>query len=158
MILFEAGRQGTKVQWLRVACATGFAVALLWALRLAIQMPGSGEPQAAKARVGLALFFAALAGVVSFGLTVYALCYVKSVEDEEPGILRVVTLGILRPRLERIGVGRIERTTYHEGNYRGVSAPWWTIRVRDRSLPLILVAQGIVSDPRRLRRALRPIP
>ena len=104
-----------------------------------------------------------LAGAALFGgMLVYARCYVVSIEaDDDAGALRVRTLRLLGTRERVYAAGELRPGTYHHGKLRmrhTVNAPWFTLHVPGRRVPLIVDAQGSFPDPVLLQRLLRQAP
>jgi hypothetical protein len=100
---------------------------------------------------GLALLGVALAG----GILVYTRCYVARIETSSgSGSYRVSVAGFLRSVVMEIQPEELATADYHDGRYRGVDAPWYTVRVRGRRLPLIIDAQGEIVNTAAFQRLL----
>ena len=160
MIVYEAGRQAKKVRGLWIGTALATLAASFLTVVLLVDSLGAPDPEVARARVGIALFLVALTGAITGGLAVYARCYVTRLALEKDRIsMTVRTLGMLRDRSERLPLCLIEQTGSHDGERGRVDAPWWTIRLEHRMLPLIIDAQGDVRDlPGLLTVLLAPAP
>ena len=151
MILFEAGRQGRKVRALWIGALIGALGTAGLTLVSMAQSLDAANAEAAQGRMQLALFFFGLFGLVAVAMSIYARCYVTRLAFVPGGALvSVETLGLVHDRIETLDPGSIDSTAFWEGGRGYVSAPWWTVRVRDRSLPLIVDAQGEVADVSRL--------
>lgn len=138
-VLYRAGWQRAKVDALSVLFVVGtFAV-------LAIE----GE-------TGWILFGFGILALA--GLAGYRECYVNRIERSEDGEVEFEVLGVVRPRVVRLKPRGILDARYQEGAYRGVRAPWTTIRVLGRRWPLLLDEQGTFEAPEEVDRLLRRAP
>jgi hypothetical protein len=147
MIVFEAGRQAKKVRALWIGTTLVTLAASLLTVVLLFDSLGAPDPAVARARVGIAFFFVVLTGAITGGLAVYGRCYVTRLVLEKDRVsMTVRTLGMLHDRSERLPLYLIEGTGSHDGERGRVDAPWWTIRLEHRMLPLIIDAQGDVRD------------
>ncbi len=168
MLLYRAGRQLLKVRVLllmALACgvlAVGAGVHLARTYGL---NPGDGGVLAPlPVRLAWGVGVASLGLAFAVGMQVYARCYVARLEvDEGQEELHVYTVGRLgalqqeRYPLEALRL-RPARSRRHPGRtpplWWGpvVHAPWRSLRLPGRRLPLILDEQGEVHHPGWLRR------
>jgi hypothetical protein len=158
--IFSAGFQGTKARILQVMSLLVFPVSL-WAAWLMLTVPATGPnddlPPAGRWAIAL---LAALVGVGFFvGMWVYGRCYVGKAEvDTERNRLRLTLLGFLFPSTLEIPADAIAGSTDHDGHLHthhvSVNAPWTSVRVRGRRLPLVVDAQGDTHEPELVDRYL----
>ncbi len=155
MILFRAGRQAVKVRLLWVCsllATTVLAGATVYFLTRIGQGPDAEE---AMRRVHLFVILTAIPGAACVGLAVYVRVYVtRIVLEEDDDTILISTLDWVRERTTRLDPPRVEETGFHEWTTHTVSAPWWTIWLRGRYVPLIVDAQGDVADLPRLMEVL----
>ena len=155
MIIFEAGRQATKVRALWIAALFAAAVAISWTTALVVAAAAPEASDVVRARPPIGLFLSALLGIIAVSLAVYARCYVTRLGLADDGATVLVrTLGLSRDRSESILLRHVRASDYSSGDHRFATAPWWTIRVQDRMLPLFVDAQGHVHDLTGLVRVL----
>jgi len=154
MILFQAGRQAMKVRllWMAWVIATvSLAGATLYLMARVVGAPDAGL---ALGRLQLFATLTAIAVAGSAGLGIYVRVYVTRIALEDGDTILISTLGWVREQTTRLDPSRVEDTGFHEWSTRTVDAPWWTIWLRGRYFPLIVDAQGDVSDLPRLLEAL----
>lgn len=168
LLLYRAGRQLLKVRLL-LLMALACGVLAVWAgvhlFRTYGLSPGDGgvlAPLPVRLAWGLGVAFLGLA--FAGGMQLYARCYVARLEvDEKREALHVYTVGWLGAlRQERYPLEALRlrpvRSRRHSGRtpplWRGpvVDAPWRSLRLPGRRLPLILDEQGEVHHPGWLRR------
>jgi hypothetical protein len=118
--------------------------------------PEVGERAWERPLANLLCFGGGLAIVAS--MLVYGRSYIGRMEVEDDGTLRIRTVGpfgspehVLQP--DDI-VSGVYRDGYLRANGQTVNAPWFTVRVRGRRLPLILDLQGDILDAARTEQAL----
>lgn len=153
--IFSAGWQGVKVRFVQVLVLLMSPVCLwaAWgtAFGYGLHPQEGGELAPLGLRVALCAFFLVLGVGFAVGMWVYGRCYVMRAEvDEERGVLRITRAGLLVPRrlevpLEAVAGSRDHHGQFYAGGVR-VNAPWSSVRLRDRRLPLIVDAQGDVLD------------
>jgi hypothetical protein len=156
-LVYDAGWQGKKVRGL-IWFLQAFAVLCFWLAFLEPAVLPPPEVETAAERL-FASAFAITAGLVaSLGILVYGRCYIGRLEVEDDGTLRIRTVGpigspehVLQP--DDI-VSGVYRDGYLRANGQTVNAPWFTVRLRGRRLPLILDPQGDVLDADRTEQAL----
>ncbi|NNF29623.1 MAG: hypothetical protein HKN73_20535 [Gemmatimonadetes bacterium] len=155
MILFHAGRQAVKVRWLWVLSLMTtvlLAGAALYFLAQAGPGPAEGPD---RRRAHLFAILAAIGGAVCSGLAVYVRTYVTRIVLEGDGkAILISTLGWVGERTTRLDPSCVEEGGFHQWRTRTVDAPWWTLWVRGRYLPLIVDAQGDIPDLPRLLKVL----
>jgi len=156
-LVYDAGWQGKKVRaltWLLLAAGAVF----FWLAFLEPAVLPPPEVETAGERL-FAKVFAMVTGVATAGgILLYGRCYISRLEVEDDGTLRVRTLTpfgspehVFHP--DDI-VSRVYRDGYLRANGQTVNAPWFTVRVRGRRLPLILDLQGDILDAVRTEQAL----
>lgn len=157
-VVYDAGWQGKKVRALTwFLLATG--VLFCWLGTLRPKVPPLPGEEASATEWLLVTLFAFGTGIATAGAgLLYGRCYIGRVEVDDDGAAHVRTVGltgsplhVIRP--EDLGGGR-----YHDGEFEtykhAVNAPWYTVRVRGRRIPLILDPQGDVIDAARTEAAL----
>lgn len=149
--IFSAGRQAWKVrliQWIAVVVApaaswSGWLIARTYGLR-----PADGGVLAPLAvRLAFGGGVAALGAAFVAGMWIYGRCYVMAAAvDETRGVLDVTLAGLLVSSRLEVPLDAVEGSTYHAGRSRTgdvtVNAPWVSVRLRGRWLPLIIDTQG----------------
>lgn len=90
---------------------------------------------------------------------VYGLLYVQRLEiDRDRDEVRITTSGYLRGRSFTVRPADFDSARFHAGYLRNggvtVNAPWSTLRLRGRRLPLILDEAGEFLDPAALERLI----
>jgi hypothetical protein len=156
-VVYDAGWQGKKVRgliWLLLAAGVLF----FWLASLEPAVLPPPEVETAAERL-FARLFAVTAGLaMAGGILVYGRCYIGRVEVEDDGTARVRTVGPIGSPEHVLRPGDIVSGRYHDGRFETlehkVNAPWYTVRVRGRRLPLILDPQGDVLDAARTELAL----
>jgi hypothetical protein len=143
---------------LTLACALG---SVYWGIDLAQTYglrPGDGGQLAPlSTRLAWGISVAALGCSFAFGMWVYGRCYVSRMEfDEQAKKLYVYTPRLFGSRRQEFKLADVLKRTFHRGkaNYGDLSvdAPWQSIRVAGRRLPLILDLQGEFPNPKLLER------
>ncbi len=149
-MLYNAGRRVLRVRGL-----TWFAIAVaLWATwggagiaRTYGSRPADGgvlKPLPVRLALGGGVAFLGIAFAAA--MIVYGRCYVARLDQERNGRLRVRTLGLFGEYEEHFPPSAISASRYHDGKlwtpHISVDAPWTTLWVSGRRLPLIVDAQG----------------
>jgi hypothetical protein len=153
--IFRAGSQAVMVRFVQGLLVLVFTPGLLWgAWALAVVSDPSLSPLARYALVAGAL---ALAAASSIGMVVYGWCYVTSATwDPRAGACHITLAGLFVPA--RLTVAAGERGRYHAGRSNAaeiqVNAPWYSVRIPGRRLPLILDLQGEFLHPDLVDRVL----
>lgn len=156
-LLYDSGGQGAKVrliQWLMI----GFGGLMLWLATLQPRTPPPpevetpGERRAAQA-------FAVLAGLAAVaGILVYGRGYIARVEEQADGSVLIRHPRLIGSSTRVVREEDLKSSAFNDGFYAAggltVNAPWHTVRLRNRRIPLILDVQGRVLDSGRLERAL----
>lgn len=149
--IYSAGWQGRKVRFVAWVVVGALALALWGGWKIAHGYglsPGDGgvlKPLPVRLAWGGSV--AALGLLFAAGMWIYGRCYVADASiDETRGVLDITLIGLLlRSRME-VPVGDVEGSTYHAGrSHTGdftIDAPWVSVRLRGRRLPLIIDGQG----------------
>ncbi|HEX6038402.1 hypothetical protein [Longimicrobium sp.] len=149
--IYAAGWQGRKVRFVAWVVLGALALALWggWEITRGYGLrPADGgvlKPLAVRLAFGGCV--AALGLLFAVGMWIYGRCYVAEASvDETRGVLGITLIGlVLRSRME-VPVDDVEGSTYHAGRSNTgdftVNAPWVSVRLRGRRLPLIVDAQG----------------
>jgi hypothetical protein len=152
--IYSAGRQAWKVrlvQWIALACGP----VALWTGGMIVKTYGlhpseGGALAPLPLRLALGGFVAALGVSFVVGMWVYGRCYVMAAAvDETRGVLDVTLAGLLVPWRMEVPLDAVEGAVAHAGqlNTGGVSvnAPWTSVRLYGRFLPLVIDAQASSS-------------
>jgi hypothetical protein len=147
--LYTAGRQLTKVRalmLLSIACLLGGA--WWWWSSAPIPCGDSSDGPAALIMIAFGAAFAA-------GMWVYGRCYAAHIDFEPTRRqLHVRTVRFWGSTLRLVDVSDIQGYQVHDGRVYVrdvVDAPWVSVRLRGRRLPLLIDAQGKVLDPKLMR-------
>jgi hypothetical protein len=172
--IYSAGRQAWKVRFMALVALAAFAGAAWAGWEIArsygVRPADGGVLKPLAVRLAFGGFVAALGAVFVAGMWIYGRCYVmEAAVDEKRGVLGIVLAGLLvRSRLE-VPLDAVEGSTHHAGRSStgdiAVNAPWVSVRLRGRRLPLIVDGQGeflhpellaehLLFDHRRRRREL----
>jgi len=156
-LVYDAGWQGKKVRgmiWFLLAVAVLF----FWLASLEPAVLPPPEVETAAQRLFAKLFAAAAGIAVGGGILLYGRCYIRRMEVDDDGTVRVRTVGPFGSPEHVLRPGDIVPGEYHDGRFttrkHTVNAPWFTVRVRGWRLPLILDPQGDVLDAARAEQAL----
>lgn len=155
-LIYSAGSQGWKVRLVQAIVALTAPVAVWGGWEIArtygLHPTEGGELAPLPLRLALGAFVA-LIGIGSLaGMWIYGRCYVMRAElDPADDSVSITLAGFPLPTRMRLREGEVERAASHAGQMRGsgvsVNAPWTSLRVRGRRLPLIVDAQGDVVRP-----------
>ncbi|CAN5574694.1 hypothetical protein BH23BAC4_BH23BAC4_08690 [soil metagenome] len=155
--VYLAGRQLTKLRIISPLCILcGFA--LLWAGWTVLHSYGlhpseGGVLAPVSVRIVLGGFLMALGAFIVLGIVAYTqLCYVSRIDrltgDDR---VRMVVAGFLAPRSVEVAQHDLLPAEYHGGIYAigrlSGATPYYSVRLRDRWLPLIIDLQGELVDP-----------
>ena len=163
--IYLAGGQAWKVRL--VQCITvALSPVALWAgweitRSYGLHPTEGGELAPLPLRLVLGGFVAMLGAGFLLGIWVYGRCYVlEAAVDETRGVLGITLAGLfLRSRME-VPLDAVESSAFHEGRMNtgshSVNAPWTSVRLRGRPLPLIIDAQGEFIHPDRMSEHLFP--
>lgn len=147
MIIFYAGLQATKVRAVWIACMILLACAIVGTIALA--MTGPAEGTGGGSVIGLGVSLSVFLGVATAGMSLYAHCYVESLElSDAPPRLVIATVGLRGERVRRFNLEDVDGARYSAGEMRTIKAPWWTLRLHNSNLPLVLDGQGFVAEPK----------
>lgn len=160
--VFRAGWQLTKLRWV-VPLALLVSGLLLWVSWTVLHEYGvhpseGGVLKPLPLRASLSALFLVLGLGCGIGIVVYVHgCYVSRIDaGDAPGRYRVTVAGLLRRRTIEVDAAALAPATYHDGVYRAGgmrgAAPWYTLRLPGRRLPLVVDAQGEVLDEAAFRR------
>lgn len=161
--IFDAGPQ-RKMVWFAtlVTLATGGVLIWLgeWTIRTYGLNPAEGGVlRPLSQRVLLGGSFAAAGAACIIGILVYLRCYVSRIEEDETGdAFRVTVIWPFGWRQRMVGPGDVARASYNDGVFMNVDAPWHSLRLRGRRLPLIIDDQGSLLDEFALDRLLYGAP
>lgn len=160
--IFDAARQGTKVRviiWGSALVAAGSLYAAAGIYETYGINPGDGgvlKPLHERAAVAAFVAFLGLSFLIA--MLVYGRCYVAAASLDEVAMeLHLETFGLLGRRKQVLPVGDILERKEHAGRVPvfierasgiTVNAPWRSVRVAGRRLPLIVDAQGLTHDER----------
>ena len=151
--IFDAGPQRWKIWFVVLLSLLGGGV-LIWLGGYLLQSyglePADGgvlKPLATRILVGGA--FALFGAAIVAGILAYLQCYVMRIETDDAGSgFRITVAGIGRG--VSVHPDDVVRAGFHEGRSRAggisVNAPWYSVRLRGRRLPLIVDVQGDFLD------------
>lgn len=159
-VIFDAGPQRWKI-WFAVALSLAVGVALVafggWMMVSYGLGPLEGgvlKPLSTRVLTGIAWGVPGIAVIV--GILAYLQCYVTRIEADDASGYRVTVAGIGAP-LE-FGMDGVARVGFNDGiSHAGgisVNAPWYSVRLRGRRLPLIIDLQGNFLDERAVIRLI----
>lgn len=176
-VIYTAGPQAWKVrlvQWMAIVLApvavwAGWDVARTYGLHPA----EGGELAPLGARLAFGGLVMALGIAFFVGMWIYGRCYVMEASlDEARGVVGITLAGMPFRRRMEVPLADVEDSRYHIGHTNTgkmtVSAPWSSVRLRGRRLPLIVDGQGDFVDvdlvaehlfrepPRRKKRTKHP--
>lgn len=155
-LVYDAGSRRTLI---RAMILLSIPVGLLfwWLGFLGWNYPPEVGERAWERPLANLLCFGGGLGIVA-SMLVYGRCYISQVEVEDDGTVRIRTIApfgspehVLRP--VDVLPGEYHEGHFQSGGVRGV-APWHSIRLRGRRIPLILDPVGDVLDARAAERAL----
>jgi hypothetical protein len=159
--IYRAGRQLTKLRIISPLCLLCGA-GLLWVGWAALHTYGihpseGGVLAPFYLRLLLGGFLGALGAFILLGFVAYMqFCYVSRVEVlEGEDRVRIVVAGIVAPWAFEVSAQDLRPVSYHPGIYTGRisgAAPYLTVHLQNRRLPLIVDLQGEVADGDRLGR------
>jgi hypothetical protein len=163
-LIYSAGKQAIKgrfVMWFVI----GFAVAIIYfglhLFRTYGTNPADGGILAPlSVRLGWALAASGFGIACALGILIWARIYIASIEiDEARQNLLICTLNLIGFKRQTVPISQVRIGNFYSGkmsSFRGqsVDAPWYTVRIEGRKLPLILDAQGHTFDGKLLREVL----
>lgn len=164
--IYSAGRQGWKVrlvQWIALVCGP----AAVWAGGEIVRTYGlhpseGGQLAPLPLRLALGGFVAALGLSFLAGMWIYGRCYVmEAAVDETRGVLGITLAGLPIRTWMEVPLHAVEASAWHAGQFQGrisVNAPWTSVRLRGRRLPLIVDQQGDFLRPELVTEHLFPNP
>lgn len=160
--IYRAGFQLTKVRGFMIVallCAVG-AVYWGWDLFNTYGLnPGDGGVLAPLwQRLAWGLSVAGLGLAFLAGMWIYGRRYVTGIRyDQAADTLHIGTLEFLAARVKVYPASSVVGADYRHGRLEGegVNAPWYFVKLKDRSSRLILDAQGIFPDRQLAGKLLR---
>jgi hypothetical protein len=158
-VIFDAGPQRWKVWFVAlISLATGGALVVLggWLLTTyGLQPMDGGVLKPLQTRLLMALASATPGAAIIAGILAYLQCYVTRIEADDAGGYRVTVAGV---GTLQFGPDALARVGYNDGvSHAGgisVNAPWYSIRLRGRRLPLIVDLQGDFLDEHAVDRLI----
>lgn len=159
-VIFDAGGQRWKV-WFAVLLTLVCGGALLWMSGYWLRSYGlepidGGVLKPLGVRVWGAIAWGVPGVAFIVGILAYLQCYVTRIETDDVGGYRVTVAGVGAPK--EFGLDGVAGAGYNDGvaHAGGVSvnAPWYSLRLRGRRLPLIIDLQGSFPDERAVIRLL----
>lgn len=158
--IFQAGRQLKKV-WFVVLVSLLCGGVLVWLggylfTSYGLEPADGGVLKPLPTRMLMAAGFGGAGLAIIAGILVYLQCYVSHIEGDEAGEFRVAVAG--RGRELTVRAEDVVRAGFNDGvahgNALSVNAPWYSLRLRGRRLPLIVDLQGEFLDERAVDRLL----
>jgi hypothetical protein len=167
--IFHAGRQLIKVRGMMLfslICAVGCVWAGIYLARTYGLSPGDGgvlAPLPVRLAWGIGV---ALLGIgFAAGMWLYGRCYVVTLEvDEHTSQLHMYTVRFFGTAMQTVALADIGTTTHHHGKLDviradgaglSVNAPWHSVTLAGRRLPLIIDQQGTVLHPELMNAVFR---
>ena len=163
--IFDAGRQRWKI-WFAVLISLLCGGVLIWLGGYTLQSYGlepvdGGVLKPLVSRILLGGAFALFGAAIVAGILVYLWCYVTRIEVDDAGDGFHIAVAGTRRRLS-IQPGDVVRAGFHEGRSHAggisVNAPWYSVRLRGRRLPLIVDLQGEFLDEHAVGRLIEGEP
>ena len=157
--IFDAGPQ-RKMVWFATLVTLGTGGALIWLGEWLIRTYGlnaaeGGVLKPLGQRILLGGSFAAAGAACIIGILVYLRCYVSRIEADDAGdAFRVTVLWPFGRGQRMVGPDDVARASYDDGIFMNVEAPWHSLRLHGRRLPLIIDDQGSLLDEHALDRLL----
>lgn len=151
-VIFDAGPQRWKIWFVgALSLAAGGALLVLgaWLMGTYGTHPNEGgvlKPLATRLLMGTG--WAAAGVAIIAGILAYLQCYVTQIQADDAGGYRVTVAGFGGGL--RFGTDDVARVGFNDGvSHAGgisVNAPWYSVRLRGRRLPLIVDLQGDFLD------------
>ena len=149
--IFTIGKKAVLWRLIAPLClAMGVAMTWLgWGFLLASAPVDGGPPGYVRVPMGIAFLLGGIA--IAIGTVVYGWCYVSRIEfDRAAERVRVHVAGYVLGRSFEVRPEDFASARGHDGYFDGgrmaVNAPWTTVRIRGRRLPLILDDLGDFID------------
>ena len=164
-VIFDGGPQRWKI-WLVVPLSLLCGGALVWLggylfTSYGLQPVEGGVLKPLSTRILLGTGFGTSGLAIIAGILAYLQCYVSRIEADDAGGGYRVTVAGWGPKLE-FPPDAVARTGFNDGiSHAGgisVNAPWYSLRLRERRLPLIIDLQGDFLDERAVDRLLDGVP
>jgi hypothetical protein len=142
--LYTAGRQLAKVRFIMLLSLAVGLPGAWWGLGIiASAGPTSSDGAAGAIAVVFSLAFA-------IGMWVYGTCYLARIDfDPQRRVLHLRTVTLFGTAPHVLDASSIGQSRYHHGQFHArvsVNAPWVSVRVPGRRLPLLVDAQGQVLN------------
>lgn len=164
--IFEAGGQLIKLRLLilfLLACAAGSIWAGVYFAQSYGVNPGDGgvlAPLSVRLAGGAGFFLFGIS--LAVGTWLFAKCYVTGIAlDEQTGILHISSARFFGTRTDQVPVSKIISSRFYKGFTEGTSdsaqvhAPFRTVRIEGRKLPLLLDLQGELIELELLKRLFK---
>jgi hypothetical protein len=152
--IFRAGGKTIGIRLAMPFCSV-VGVAMTWVGWMFIQPSSYQGDDALSGPIGLGMLFGLvflLGGLgIAIGSWLYGPAYVSRIEvDREEDRVRFSVAGWVRGRSFTVHPEDVVSGRYHDGHYDSgrtmVNAPWTTVRVRGRRLPLIVDERAAYAD------------
>ncbi|HEU4560166.1 MAG TPA: hypothetical protein VFS20_20110 [Longimicrobium sp.] len=163
--IFDAGRQRWKI-WFVVLLSLLCGGVLIWLGGYLLQNYGldpadGGVLKPLMTRILLGGAFALFGAAIVAGILAYLRCYVTRIEADDAGSGFRITLAGPSRSLS-VHPDDVVRAGFHEGRSHAggisVNAPWYSVRLRGRRLPLIVDLQGDFLDQSAVDRLIEGEP
>ena len=170
--VYRGGRQLVKVRAVMIFSLVCAVASLWWGIDLAQTYglsPGDGGVLAPlPVRMAWAAGVGSLGLILALAMWLYGCCYVAAIDyDEQAQKLHIKTVSFLGDRKQIFDVADVTGDRHHEGGLDfgainlamggvSVNAPWQSVRLTDRRLPLIIDEQGEVFKPDLMRKLFNP--
>ena len=161
--IYQGGGQLLKVRVIMVVSLLCAAATMWWGWDFfqtyGLRPADGGELASLPTRLALGIGIALLGIAFAFGMWIFGRCYVSGIRfDEAADKLHVGTVRFFGNRDEEFRSADIVGSTWHEGRMDNnatllgdaggvsVDAPWTSVRILGRRLPLIVDGQGQIVD------------
>lgn len=161
--IYRGGGQLIKVRVIMVVSLACAAATMWWGWDLfrtyGLRPADGGELASLSTRLLLGIGVALLGIAFAIGMWIFGRCYVSGIRfDEAADKLHVGTVGFFGNREEAFRSADIVGSTWHDGRMDNpaahlgdasgiyVDAPWTTVRILGRRLPLVVDGQGEIVD------------
>jgi len=147
--------------WFLIGCAAASVYFGFHLFRTYGTNPADGGVLASlSVRLCWAFALSALGIACALGMLVFARIYISRIEiDEARQNLLIYTLNLIGFKRQSVPVSQVRVGNFYGGRMvtgiaPTVDAPWYTVRIKGRKLPLILDGQGHTLDGKLLREVL----
>jgi hypothetical protein len=154
VLIYRAGWQLLKVRALMLLSLAAMGLCLWWGIDLArtygLEAGDGGELAPLGQRLLVAAVVILLGVGFAAGMALYGRCYTARIEfDPDSNQFHLYTIGFFGSLEHVMDAKAVRSSRRHAGRVTGrigVNAPWTTVRLAGRRLPLIIDGQGVVLE------------